>query len=98
MGIGERTAYKYLGDELVKEEIARRQDAILGQVTAGLVADMAEARRVLLDRMNDPATADGVRVRAALGVLNCGLRLFELLCLTDRVAALERRLADEQES
>jgi len=90
--VSESTAWRYLGDSAVKRELATRQDALLAQVTSGLVGDMTEARQVLLDVMRANDAADGVRVRAALGVLDAGLKLFELLALADRVAAIESRL------
>ena len=89
-GIAERTAYRYLADAVVRAAIAERQDAALAQVTAGLVADMGEARAALVGMMKNKSAADGVRVRAALGVLDCGLRLFEMLSLADRVTTLEQ--------
>ena len=89
-GIGERTAYRYLANALVRAAIAERQDAALAQVTAGLVEDLGAARRLLVDTLNNKSAADHVRVRAALGVLNSGLRLFEMLSLADRVTTLEQ--------
>ena len=94
-GVGERTAWRYLADPGVKVERAARQDAMLHGVTAGLVADMAEARAVLLEVMRDPGASDATRTRAAGIVLDCGLRLLELLSLAERVAELERRLEGE---
>lgn len=91
-GVSESTAWRYLGDSAVKRELATRQDALLAQVSSGIVGDMTEARQVLLDVMRDHKTADGVRVRAALGVLDTGLKLFELVSLSDRVSALEAQL------
>jgi len=92
-GIAERTAWRYLGNPTVKVELAARQDAMLAQVTGGLVTDMTEARGVLKGIMNDDGVAPGVRVRAAGMVLDAGLRFFELLSLAQRVAELERRVA-----
>ena len=91
-GIAEATAWRYLDDSDVKAEITRRQDAMLAQVTAGVVADMTEARAALIGMMRDTDTADSVRVRAASKVLDTGLKLFELITLADRVANLEARM------
>jgi hypothetical protein len=44
---------------------------------------------VLLKMMVDATQPGAVRVRAALGVLEVGLRLVSLLSLAERVAALE---------
>ncbi len=93
--VSEPTAWRYLADPAVKAEIAKRQDAMLAQTTAGLVRDMALARAVLIELVKAPETADGTRCRAALGILDCGLRLFEMLTLADRVAELERRVSEQ---
>ena len=89
--IGERTAWRYLSEGAVKAAIARRQDAILAQVTGGIVADMSEARQVLVDVMRSLTAKDSDRIRAAGLILDCGLKLFELLTLADRVTALEQK-------
>ena len=89
--IAETTAWRYLSEDAVKAAIARRQDAILAQVTDGIVADMSEARGVLVDIMRDASARDSDRVRAAGLILDAGLKLFEVLTLADRVAALEQR-------
>ena len=56
---------------------------MLNQVCAGLVADMADARRVLLDVALDSEATDSARVSAAKGILDAGLRLFEMYALAD---------------
>ena len=96
VGVGERTAWRYMGDPAVRAAIAERQSAVLAQVTDGVLSDMSAARELLLKMMGDPAVSDGVRVRAALGVLEVGLRLFEMISLNDRVAELERQVLNGQ--
>lgn len=93
--IGERTAWRYMSDPGVRAAIAERQSAVLSQVTDGLVSDMGKARELLLEIMASKTASDGVRVRAALGVLEIGLRLFELVSLSDRVSELERAVLHE---
>jgi triphosphoribosyl-dephospho-CoA synthetase len=97
-GIGESTAWRYLADDAVREAIRRQLDAMLAQATAGVVADMGEARSTLLAIMRNVDVAPGVRVRAALGVLRCGLTLFEALSLADRVSDLERRIREDDDA
>lgn len=94
-GIAEATAWRYLTEDNVKAAIARRQDAILGGVTARLVADMTEARSVLVDIMRDSEEAAGVRVRAAGLILDAGLKMLEVLTLADRVTRLELQIGGE---
>jgi site-specific recombinase XerC len=87
--VSERAAYRYLAQPAVRAELAARQQSLLASVSGGLAADMEQARALLVAMMTDPAVPPGVRVRAALGVLDCGLRLAELVTLAERVAALE---------
>jgi len=91
--ISERAAWRYLADEKVKAEIANRQDGMLAQVTAGLADDMGLARTVLKAVMMGKDTTPGVRVRAGLGILQAGLRMSELVALTDRMTRIEQVLA-----
>lgn len=64
----------------------------MAAVTNGLASDAQEARAVLLDTMNAASTPAGVKVRAALGIIDAALRLCELLTLAQRVGELERRM------
>ena len=90
--VAETTAWRYLSDGAVKAAIAQRQDAILAQVTGGVVADMSEARGVLVDIMRNPSAKDSDRIRAAGLILDAGLKMLEVLTLADRVAALEKQM------
>ena len=90
--IAEATAWRYLSDDVVKTDIARRQDAMLVQVTQGIVSDMTEARGVLVDIMRDAGAPEGVRVRAAGLILDAGLKMLEVLTLSDRVTVLEKQI------
>lgn len=96
--VAERSAWRYLADPKVRAEISTRQDSMLAQVTAGIVEDMGLARQVLRAVMLGKATTPGVRVRAAGLILQAGLRFAELVTLAQRVAALERLLAEREAS
>ena len=91
-GIGERTAWRYMANPAIRRSVATRQAAALAQVASGLVDDMTEARALLRGVVTDETAAQGVRVRAALGILDAGLRLAELVTMAERVAILEARL------
>lgn len=93
-GVSEKTAWRYLANPAVQGELTARCDVVLTQVSAGLVADMSEARQVLMEAMRDPTNPPGVRVRAALGVLDAGLRVLETLALVRRVATIESMLQE----
>ena len=91
-GVSERTAWRWLGQAGVQAAVAARQDALLGQVTAAIASDMADARRALLAIINDAASPPGAKVRAAAAVLGYGLKLWEVRVLERRIEALEARL------
>jgi len=90
--IAEITAWRYMRLPKIKAALAERQTAMLQQVTSVLVSDMGAARGVLLAVAEDPQATDSARVSAAKGILDTGLRIFELWSLADRVAALEQAL------
>jgi hypothetical protein len=94
IGVAPVTAWRWLRTDAIRAELASRQDAVLAAVTNGLADDAQQARAVLLDTMNAPSTPAGVKVRAALGIIDAALRLCELLTLADRVAALEQRMVN----
>ena len=90
--IAPSTAWRYLNDGAVKSEIAMRQDAMLAQVCAGMASDMTASRKTLRMVMRDTSISPGVRVRAAVALLDAGLRMAELVALSERVSRLEERM------
>jgi len=96
-GVSERTAWRYLRAPAVRHELAERQDGILGQVARRLTCEMGAAVDVLSEVMEDTAAHPGARVSAARAVLESGLRLAELVSLSERVAELERIVSKENE-
>ena len=94
--ISESSAWRWLRQDNVRAEIAKRQSDILAAVSAGIVSDMAEARAVLRSIMGDRTLGASVRARAATTVLDHGMRLFEVLTLGARIAGLEERMASEK--
>ncbi len=93
-GVSEASAWRYLQSPAVRQELAERQDGILGHVARRLASEMGKALDVLSEVMQDEAANPGPRVSAAKAVLESGLRLAELVSLSERVAELERRQAD----
>ncbi len=94
-GVSEPTAWRYLRAPAVRQELAARQDDILGHVARRLASEMGAALDVLSEVMEDTAAHPGARVSAARAILETGLRLAELVTLSERVAALERIVARE---
>ena len=93
-GVSEPTAWRYLRAPAVRQELAARQDGILGHVARRLACEMGRALDVLSEVMGDTAAHPGARVSAARAVLESGLRLAELVTLSERVTELERRAND----
>ena len=96
-GVSERTAWRYLRAPAVRRELAERQDGILGHVARRLASEMGAALDVLSSIMEDEEANAAPRVSAARAILESGLRLAELVTLSERVAALERIVARENE-
>ena len=96
--VGETTAWRYLRDPRVRAEIAQRTGSMLAQASAGVLADMGAARDTLRQIMGDRAASDAARVSAARAILDCGLRLFEMVSLADRVADLEDAIGATNEN
>lgn len=94
-GIGETTAWRYLGDPAVRTALAERQDGVLGHVSRRLAAEMGGALDTLRAIMRDKEASPASRVSAARTVLECGLKLAELVALAQRVAEIEGRLDGE---
>jgi phage terminase small subunit len=92
--VSETTAWRYLSDPTVRREVADRQSAMLAQASSGVVSDMAVARAVLRQVMADTNASAASRVSAARAILDAGLRLFEMVSLSDRVAALEEQYGE----
>lgn len=89
VGIGERTAFRYLAQPAVRAALNDALDAALGQAVGVLVNEVGASVRALADIRDDKTQPGGVRVGAARAILNGALKLYELVNLGDRVARLE---------
>jgi hypothetical protein len=90
--LGERTLYRYLGEDDFREELHERQRQILDAATAGLVGMAGDAVQALRDVLKDKETPPSVKVRAALGWLNESRKAVELGDLAERVRLLEEAI------
>lgn len=91
-GISRRTAERYLSDGCVKVAIGALQGERLRQASANVAAAMGEAVKVLRDVMTDDTAPASTRANAAARLLEGGLRLTELVSLSERLDDLEARL------
>ena len=71
------------------------QVASASRVARRVACQMGTALDVLSEVMEDTAAHPGARVSAARAVLESGLRLAELVSLSERVAELERIVSKE---
>ena len=95
VGVGETTAWRYMRIPAVRSAIAARQASILGQVSHRLSVEMSAALDTLGSIVRDVQVAPGTRVSAARVILESGLRMAEMVTLTERVTALEERMGEE---
>jgi len=89
-GVGLRTAWRWLRDEVFQAELRHAQDEALGQATRLTVGSMADAIECLQAVMADQFAPPSARVAAARAVLEYALRSTELLALERRVGELEK--------
>ena len=90
-GLSKRTIYRYLNAATFKAALRARQDQAIAAAVAALAGLAGKSIETLRGVMEDPEAAQGVRTRAALGVLDHVHRMMELRDLAERVAALEAR-------
>lgn len=90
-GVSERSASRYLARAEVRAELARRQAGVLAHVSARLLEAMSESVEVLRELQRDEHASASARVSAARAMLESGLKLSELVALSERVAILEAR-------
>jgi len=93
-GIGQRTGWRYLADPAVQAELTRRQDAMLAQTAAMLAQDSSEAVAVLM-YIAGKGQNESARVGAARAILAHVIQMAQLRALSERMAAIERRLGEE---
>jgi hypothetical protein len=95
-GVSERTLYRWLDeDPAFREELKAAEADALHSATRRLAGAADGAVMVLMHLMLHQQTPPGVRLRAALGVLDQLIKLRELNSIEERLSALEERLARE---
>jgi hypothetical protein len=92
-GVTERTAYRYLADPGVRQELDALQDETNQRAAARLQSTATQAIKTLLEAQNSDAPAS-VRRTAARRLLELGQRYREAITIEKRVTALERQLPE----
>ena len=95
-GVPERTAYRWAGTDTFRDALISAQHESLRDATRGLSAGAVEAVEVLRAIVRNPDTAEGVRVRAALGILDAALKLATHVEVEARLLALEAAMASPE--
>jgi phage terminase small subunit len=91
-GVSERQASRYMRDPRVKAALAAMQDERLKAACARVVAAMSGAVGVLVELADDTTAPPAVRTSAARALLDNGVRLAELVGLSERLDRLEEAI------
>lgn len=93
-GVGVRTLYRWLAeDEEFNARLRYTEDFLIGGAVRRLLGLNTRAIDVLRDILNDEEVSDSVRLRAATTSLEMTLKLRELRNVEERLAEIERILA-----
>jgi len=95
-GIARKTAYNYLKEPEIKEEIQRRKTELMQDTTLFMQSNLQKASQVLMDIINDEKTPQSVRVQAINTLFSNCQKLVENTDILERIEELEAR-ADDQE-
>lgn len=88
-GVSARTARRWRQEPGFQAALDGAQAAVIDELAGRLMATLPQAESTYLQLMQDTSQAPGVRLRAAGGLVELTLRLFELRTLERRIAALE---------
>jgi hypothetical protein len=90
-----RTAHRRLADETFKRRLKEFSAAMAKRTTGMLTAASPESVKTLL-RLHDSSNPPGVQLGAARSVLQLGMKQREYTELEERLAELERRVAERK--
>ena len=88
-GVSERTLFRWRGEADFASELSRLSGIALTDAAVRMKGNMGTAVGVLVDVMTDATAPPSARIRAALGMLDTGLRIVEAGELLARLEALE---------
>ena len=92
-GIGRTTAYRRLADPAFRQRIQTLRGEMVGQALGRMAAGMSDAAGTLRKLLK--AKGESVRLGACRTMLELGVKLREAVEFEERLAALERKAADE---
>jgi hypothetical protein len=94
-GIVERTAHRYLADPRVRAVLDQILDQALSHAARQATTGMSQAVDLLHTILADDGAPPTARIAAARVLLLAGPRLHEAVALTQRLAALENEMKEE---
>lgn len=89
-GVVPRTLYRWRDETLFRAELRRLSDVVLSDAAVQMKGRMGAAVGVLVEVMEDTAAPHSARVRAAVAMLETGLRIVEAGELLARLERLEQ--------
>jgi hypothetical protein len=95
-GISPATARRWYRLDIVKAELKRLQDEVVGHSLSRLKLSASEALEVLRSVANDKVSPPSARVAAARALLDNVFRAVETDDILNRLEALESRAEDEK--
>lgn len=92
IGAGERTIFSWMADEGFRTLVGENRDRMLSEALGRLSEGASEAADTLRALLSD--SASNVRLRAAVALLDSLLKVREYGDMAERLAELERRVAE----
>lgn len=92
VGISRATAQRWLREEAFQAALAEAQRRVAAETIQKLLSEQSRSVDVIVSLRDSSTPKDAVRLRAALAIVELGLKLRETLELETRLDALEAAL------
>ncbi|MBX3057456.1 MAG: hypothetical protein KF770_13390 [Anaerolineae bacterium] len=97
-GVSIRTLDRYLGEPTVRAALDRATGQVLNDATRRMIAGLDTAVSTMLDLVENAKTPAAVKLRAAVAIVECALKLQDAHDLAQRVARLEELLHEQNKN
>lgn len=95
--ISRNTAYNYLKEEKIKEEITKRRTELMSDTTLYLQGNLQECSKTLMDIIKDKSTTAQVKINAINSIFNNCNKLIETNDILVRLNDIEEQLKKQEE-
>ena len=95
-GISPATAHRWYKLDVVRTELKRLQDEVVGHSLSRLKLSASEALEVLRSVANDKVSPPSARVAAARAILDNVFKSIEATDIFERLESLEARIGDDE--